>query len=340
MGAFQGDIRLKAIVDRGLEDIKKNPWLLTDILSDCMGDPYLANLYASQIASCQQWLDNNRINIYLSQRDDKMDFPAVIIDLGEPSEKPDMKTMGDYSTETINLMPQQINKPMPFVIKPQAGSYDSVSGLYTFNPAANLTLIAKGMMLVDPSTGIGFPVLDIGPAGVSVGPSMAVTGATYGIVPQYQFYQAKVGHTFFAENFTLSCCGVDQQTTLWLHSIVSYMLLRYRASLLEAGGLAETVIKSSALMMNSDFSDNSQMIWMRQISITGQTEPTWIMAPHRFVETVNFKDPDQPEGYFGGIKILSNLADTEDLSQVNWQTVPDFMAGEGDEQGNLIICLE
>lgn len=322
---FQGDARIRTAIELGLEDIAKNQWLIDDILGDFISNEYLRARYASQIDSCKQWLANNRINIYMSERDDKMDFPCVVIKVGANNEKSEMKTMGDISTGTADFIPNKINRPLPYVISPGAGSYDSASGLFNFASAANLTLVAPGMVLVDPATGTGFKILSVDGNGISVGPNMTLSAAKYGVVPQYQIYQAKIGHTFLAESYDIECSAMDQQTTIWLHSIVLYCLLRYRQALLEADGFAESMIKNTQLYLNQDYGNEGASIWSRSINLTGQTEPTWIMAPHRFVETVNFKDPDRPEGYFGGIKIVSNLNDTEDLSGVNWATIADSL---------------
>src|ERR1035437_7227109 len=117
---FLGDIRIKTMLELGLEDISKNPWILNDILGDTVSNPYLKERYGSQIESCKQWLANNRVHIFLSARDDKMEFPCITIELGTSNEKAEMKHMGDLSTATVKLIPNDINKPIPYVSKPAA----------------------------------------------------------------------------------------------------------------------------------------------------------------------------------------------------------------------------
>jgi hypothetical protein len=332
MGVFQGDIRIKAAIEQGLEDLKKNPWLIEDILSDTVANPYLKKRFSTQILDCQKWLASNAINIYMSEREDKTEYPAITIALGDSEEKTDMKTMGDISTERAQFTPNYINRPMPYVIQPGAGAYDSTTGLFNFSSTVNLTLIAPGMLVVNPANGIAYKVVSVDGNGISLGLGLTVPSGTYGILPQFQIYEALVGHTFMDESYEIDCHTLDQQTNLWLNSIVMYFLFRYRQVLLEANGFSQVKQKNGKLRRNESTGSEGQFIWSRKITISGQVENTWIMAPHRFIETVNFKDPTQEEGYYGGIKIVSNLNDTEDLSQVNWQTVadespPDFMSG-------------
>jgi hypothetical protein len=326
---FFGDLRIKAAVELGLEDIKKNPWLLDDILGDTIANPYLRERYGSQISSCKEWLANNRINILLSARDDKVEFPCITIELGTSNEKADMKHLGDLSVERVKLIPNDINKPIPFVVKPVAGSNVFATGIFTFSVPVNLTQVAPGMILVDPSTGTGYVIQSVVSANqVNLGPGYTLSAATYGIIPKYQHYEAIVGHTFMTEPYKIVCNAMDQNTLLWLHSITVYSLLRYRQVLLEKDGYAESLISSSGMYPNADYSDSGQIIWSRDVNLTGQVENRWVMAPHRSIETVSLGTGGGPSGlddtYTGGLKIISNLDDlSEDLSTVNWSTIMD-----------------
>lgn len=308
------------MLELGLEDVKKNPWLLNDILGDTISNQYLRERYGTQIESCKQWLANNRINILLSARDDKMEFPSITIELGTSNEKLEMKHMGDLSVENRTFMPNDINKPIPYVVKPATGSYDSTSGTFTFTSPVILNAVSPGMVLVDPSTGNGYVVQSVLSATqISLLLNLTLNAATYGIIPEFQYYNAQIGHAFMQEPYKIVCNSMDQQALLWLHSIAVYSMLRYRQVLLEKDGYAESVISSSGMYPNPDYSDPGQVIWSRDINITGQVENRWIMQPHRFVENISM---GQGEGFVGGVKIVSNITDTaENLKTVNWSTL-------------------
>lgn len=325
---FLGDIRIKTMLELGLDDIKKNDWLLNDVLGDTISNEYLRERYASQISSCKQWLANNRIYIFMSERDDKMEFPCITIEMGTSNEKSDMKHMADLSTQSIKLLPNNINKPIPYVIKPLLGSYDPSSGAFAFSSTVDLLTVSPGMVLVNPTTGVGYVIQSITVANqVNLLTGLDIETTVYGIIPEYQYYETKIGHTFMQEPYKISCHAMDQQTLLWLHSIVVYSLLRYRQALLEKDGYAESLISSSKMFPNPDYSDAGQVIWSRDINLTGQVENRWYMQPHRILENVSL---GQGDGYIGGIKIISNITDNfEDLTTVNWSTLKDI-ADEGD----------
>lgn len=318
------------MIELGLEDISKNPWLLDDILGDTVSNQYLRERYGSQIASCKQWLANNRINILLSeQQADKMEFPSITIELGTSNEKPEMKHMADLSVESVKLYPNNINKPIPFVLKPASGSYNSSTGVFSFASTVDLNTVSPGMVLVDPLTGNGYVIQSVTMANqVNLLTGLTINATAYGIIPEYQFYEAKIGHTFMQEPYRITCNAMDQQTLLWLHSITVYSLLRYRQALLEKDGYAESLISSGKIYANGDYSDAGQVIWSRDINLTGQVENRWIIQPHRFIENIAL---GQGEGYTGGIRILTNLTDVnEDLTTVNWSTLA-AIAEAGDE---------
>jgi hypothetical protein len=338
MSLFFGDIRIRTAIELGLEDIQKNPWLLDDILGDTLSNQYLRERYGSQIESCKQWFANNRVYTFMSNRDDKMEFPCVVIQIGNSNEKADMKHMGDLSVEKVRLMPNNINKQIPYIIKPIPGSYNPTSGAFTFSSTIDFTNISPGMLLVDPATGTGYSIQSIGlNNSINLFKGLSLTAAKYGVLSEFQFYETRISHTFMKENYKITCNAMDQQTLLWLHAITTYSLLRYRQALLEKDGYAESLISSGQMYPNPDYSDAGQVIWSRDIEITGQVENRWYNQPHRLLETAvlgqggtSTTKPDgtpvsEGEGYIGGLKIISNITDTfEDLNTVNWSTLADI----------------
>ena len=274
-----------------------------------------------------------------------MEFPCVVIQIGNSNEKSEMKHLADLSVEKTRLMPNNINKPVGYITRPIPGSYNPTSGVFTFSSTVDFTTVSPGMILVDPATGTGYIIQSIGlNNSVILLTGLSLTAAKYGILPEFQFYETRILHTFMKEDYKITINCMDQQTLLWLHSIVSYSLLRYRQVLLEKDGFAESLISSGPMYPNPDYSDAGQVVWSRDIEITGQVENKWYNQPHRLLETsilgqggTATTKPDGTlvaagEGYIGGLKIISNITDTfEDLNTVNWSTLRDI-ADQGDAE--------
>jgi hypothetical protein len=327
MAIFQSDLSIKTAIELGIEDIRNNIWLIDDILGDAVNNPYLKDKYGQrQIDACKEWLLNNQIDIYMADRNDKDRFPCVTITLGTSQEKDEMKHMADQSTETIVLLPNQINKPIPYVVKPfEIDSYEMASGEITASEV-DFSTVAPGMILVDPSTGQGYVILDVSGDGIVIESGLTLGTDTFGVVPQHQFYKARVEHSFFQETYNIGCHVVgDQQALLWLHSIVLYSILRYREGLLEAQGFSQSSLSSSDLLANPNFTGPSgEKAWSRYITLTGMVENTWIKSPRRTIESIAIREKTNT-GYIGGIKILSNLDAPEfiDKSEEPWYPSED-----------------
>ena len=328
-GIFQLDMTIKVAIELGIDDLRKNPWLIQDMLSDCISNPYLKDKYGQkQIDACIEWFTNNNIEIKMRGINDKDKMPLITITPGSATEKIEMKHMADQSTETLVLMPAQINKPIPYIVKPFTPlGYDMASGIVKVDDSIKgMSSIAAGMILVDPSNGQGFVIQDYDDNGIHIESGIMLDATQLAVVPQFQFYKARVEHTFFQESCDISCYGHgDPQVVLWLHSIALYSILRYRESLLEAQGFSESSVSNSPLMENSNYSPDGENSYVRSISLTGQTEYTWIKSPRRIIENVSVRKPiagSKAPGYVGGIRILSNLDSPSfiDKSKETWYT--------------------
>jgi hypothetical protein len=331
MGIFQLDLTVKTAIELGIDDMRKNPWLIDHMLGDCLENPYLKDKYGQkQIDACKEWFLNNNIEIKMRGINDKDKMPLIAITPGPAPEKIDMKSMADQSTETLVLMPAQIGKPIPYIVKPFVPKgYDSQTGIVEVDDSVKgMSGIAAGMILVDPDQGQGFVIQDYDDQGIHIEPGIMLDATQLAVVPQYQFYKARVEHTFFQESCDIACYSHgDPQVAMWLHSIALYSILRYRESLLEAQGFAESSVSSSPLMENDNYSGaNGENSYLRSIQLTGQAEYTWIKSPRRVIETAFLREKTGPgsksPGYIGGIKILSNSdsPDFIDKSKETWYT--------------------
>ena len=325
------DVLIKTAIELGIDDIRKNPWLVQHIMSDFVVNPYLRQKYGeNQVKSCIEWLQNNEIDTYLRYRKDRDRLPCVTVTLGESIEKPEMKFMADKSPNYIIYLPNQIGKPIPYVLKPFAPVSFNADTMELIIPPELLVGvgISSGMILVNPSNGTGFIIESVTPNGVVVNLDQKTieTATVLGIVPQYQYYKAKIEHTFFHESYHIECTAHgDPNTLLWLHAIVLYSLLRYRESLLEANGITETLVSSSDIVPTETYSSPAgEEAFSRVITMSAQVENTWVKSPQRYIESVVLGE-ETSDGFIGGISVLSNLNSPSfvDKTKESWYTVEE-----------------
>lgn len=335
MGIFQLDLTIKTAIELGIEDMRKNPWLIDHMLGDCIDNPYLKDKYGQkQIDACKEWFLQNNIEIKMTGVNDKDKMPLITIRPGRSPEKDDMKSMADQSTESVTLMPQTIGKPIGYIVKPFVPtSYDILTGIVGVPDDVNVSSVRAGMILVDPDKGEGFVILDVTAEGIEIEANIALDATQLAVLPEKPFYKARVEHSFFQQDCEIGCyTHGDPQATVWLHSIVLYSILRYREALLEAQGFAQSSLASSPLMDNPNYSGpNGEVSFMMAISLTGQVENTWIKTPRRFIESVQLREK-KPKGYNGGIKILSNLDSPPfvDKSAETWYTTDGIEENDED----------
>ena len=332
MSVFAADAVIKSAVELMIEDMRCNKWLIDDVFADFTTNPYLKKKYQTQVQNAKDWFLNNKIHIELGYVEDSTDLPRISIVLGPSTQDANMSTMGDASPDIVMLLPNKIDKPIPFIVKAFTPvSYDPTSGfLEVPDGLKGYDKVTEGQIVVNVGTGMGFPILDIMGDIITIASGTSIGSGKLAIVPKYQFYEAKVEHIFSNVNYQIICTAMgNAQTAIWLHDIVFYGLLRYKEGLIEALGLYESLFNSTALMQNPNFTDGGQVAWERSITITGKTETTFIKAPHRLIESAEWKDtnpanvcPAPTTGWVGGIRIASNSEPNTLLEEENLLDYP------------------
>jgi len=321
MGINQADTKIRTMIKLALEEIRKAPWILEDIFSDFLDDQYLAEYGAKEIARAKEWFLNNKIEILHKYRLDSQSYPCITIAMGESNEDDAQATLADLSTEVVELTPEEINKPIPYIVKPFIpASY--TNGILT--APFLLNDVSPGMLIVDPDTGNAWEITElIGADGIRIKDSPAIAADKLGIIPQYRVYRARRERASFRESYQIGChVHGDPTQVLWLWSIVLYAILRYRETLLEARGFKISSVKSTDMVRDDAFDPGGENVYKRFIMISGLVENSWLKSPKRIIEIAKIADPD---GITAGIKVMSNTEvplDVVDPEQDdNWVTV-------------------
>ncbi len=136
----------------------------------------------------------------------------------------------------------------------------------------------------------------------------------------------------FRESYRIGCHALGDPFVLtWLHSIVTFCLLRYKMRLLEARGFERTVLSTSPFAKDERW--KVENMWTRFISITGYVRQFWPADVVERITSVSVSpvnvsgtnDPDAedflaPPGQVdsawfasdGDSILISNSVDTED----------------------------
>jgi len=293
------------------------------MFSSFIENPILNKKYGwKEVARAKEFLLNNKINYYMKHRHDKMDFPCITIALGQSNEDKSLSTLGDVSTGVIDYNPSEIDKPIPYIIKPtNLLSYDPLTGIIEIGPNENYIYIEENMSAVDPATGNGYTILGkAGDNGFEIAKDLTINFDQIAVVPQYLTYRARMEKIISQETYNIGChVSGDPAQMIFLFSLVKYALLRYREGLFEQYRFDLGTISSSDMIKNDAFEADN--IYSRFVQLSGQVEEYWVKTPFRKFETVDMADTK--DGLRGsGIKIIGNLTAGNPAEDV-WTTIED-----------------
>jgi hypothetical protein len=316
---FQGDAVLKTVVEMAIQDLRDNPWLIDDIFSQFTNNPHLKVKFSKEIENCKEWFRNNQINVYMSHIDTKEQFPAITIHVGDSVESIENARLGDLDVETVELDPESIGRTISYIVKPFIPvSYNSSTGTIVAPSGVNLKYAKKGMTLVNPETGESVEILNIKSSKtLQIAKDLNFDFEQLGILPRYKLFDARRETAAFKETYHIGCHAHGKVSELmWLWSIVSYGLMRYRQDLLEADDFCISSLKSSEIIKNKAF--ETDKVFSRFIDISGLVQNSWLKAPRKRVEGVLLNDSEadlassDPDSFVGGVKVIGPDGDNED----------------------------
>lgn len=325
----QTDIIIYEALKLGLQDIRENLWLIDDIFSVLKDDRFVASQTGqSELEAIKNWFQNTDIPVLLKYRVDKETFPCVTVALGSSQEKYEMKHLADLSTEVETLSPSQTKKPISFIVKKFIPlSVNSSEGYLVVGPDFSFRGVRAGQVLVDLTTGLSVPIIRVDNNRIYFSVDERLELAELAIAPEFPFYKVRREHTFFQENVSIGChVAGDPIQALWLSSIVVYVLLRYRESLLEGKYYTQSSITLSELVPNEEYGGvASDLVYSRYINMSGQVEYSWLKGLKRVVEKIELENFRSDEDIGTGIQFLSNENSTfsDNIEDDVWTTIKD-----------------
>src|SRR5271156_6444172 len=191
----QTEVFLKTLLEESIQDIKTNLWLLDHILWDFTHNPFLKQKYGQkQVDAAKTWFTNNNINVFHQYVKDKEKFPCLVITLGSSVEHQDYRTLGDVGSETIGLAPTEVGQKIPYIVPPQTPiGFEPSTGTVEFAEGVDLSAVSAGMVLLNPVNGNGTPVLSVNGQNVIIQAGLELDSSQLGIVPQYRYFQTRLG---------------------------------------------------------------------------------------------------------------------------------------------------
>lgn len=307
-GLFQGDIILRTALIAGMSDIRANPWLIDYIFASLPKDDYTWKEYGEKsVAKAKEWFLKTDIPVSVVPRIDEARWPRITITLVESSEAEN--TLGDVHYEPFEFNNDSWSNLTTYFTPTE---YDPQTGKVT--PPVSITQelkIVPNMILID-TVGREHKII-----GIDNDSSFYIEAGTIADFTKSVIKGAKpdkavfLESAVFKETYQLGIhVGSEPVYLTWLHSIVSFVLLRYRQALLEARGLERTFIASSDVTRNESF--EGELVFSRYITLSGMVRQYWPKIVSDTIDTIT------PEIVIEDVDRLPNTQDDVKAEDALW----------------------
>lgn len=321
LGIHQGDVIMRTAIVAGIADLRANPWLLDYVFKSLARDSLTLKDYGEkEIQRAKDWFLKTDIPVSMVPRlDDGAKLPRITISLADSTEAE--TTLGD-----IHYQPTEDNEmSWPAMAGPFTPErYNAATGIVVPKTNAISIRLFPGMVLVD-NVGKEHPieeVFDDGSFSIAQGTIADLSNSVIkGAKPSYV---ASLESVNYKETYQIGVhASGDPVYLTWLHSIIVFVLLRYKKALLEARGFERSVFSSSDFVRNEGF--EPEMVFSRFINISGYVRQYWPSAVNPKITGVEFGKTDVDTA--GGVRVIDgqNLPGDTDPDKSMWIGEDDIL---------------
>jgi hypothetical protein len=282
LGIGQSDVIIRAAIIEGIADMRRNPDLLDKVFASLKYDDLTKDeLGESEIAQAKKWFLASDIPVFLSYKIDESKLPCISISLEDSAET-------EYTLGDVHYVPfEDADGDTPILAGPFAAKYVASSGfvIIPFDALNGITL-GSGMVIVD-RVGREHTIIEVLDDNiVAIAPNTVADfskALLKSIIPRQV---AEVRSVNARETYHLGCHVQGEPFYLtWLHSIMVFVLLRYKVTLLEARGYERSTLQSTDFTRNMDFA--TELAFSRWINITGYLRQYWPQEQVDKIETTD-----------------------------------------------------
>jgi hypothetical protein len=307
-GVFQGDVVVRTAIIRSMDNVRNDPKLLNYIFHYLAEDELTRDVYGEkQIELAKEWFLKTDVPVFMNFRVAEEAIPCITISLQESQESD--QTHGD-----VHYVPQE----------PTAGDWPALTPQFTplaYSPTSGIMVLPEALMgdstvaagmIVQTRAGRQFPIQqNLGDDEISLKPGTVADFTDAVIIGPKERYATTIESVTFKEVYQIGIhVQGDPSYLLYLHSILQFMLLKYKQELFETRGFERTQLSSTDFRRNLEF--ENEVVFSRFITVTGYARYYWPKSVNPLVEVVE----TQPD--FSAIEI-SGVGDDDQLPPVNDQ---------------------
>lgn len=297
------DILIKTALEAGLNDMRKNPWILEDVFSGLVNDQLSKKEFGwKDVRNATEWfIKETNIPVYLPYRIDTPNLPCIIVIPGQSSEMQERANLSDEGM-IEDTDPKSATYAVQYVVAPfTPKAYDKSNGQITLPDNITNEPIAEGMFLVS-KAGKAYQIKKlIGTDTITIAPNTNENFTEAYILPPTKVWNLHRELAFMQEGFTVRLLAQSNLVhTIYLKQLVTYILFRYREAYLEARGFEVSSLSVGPVYRDETF--GKDVVYACDINLNGQVQADWIkfVSPKLSKVTGGIKileGPRTPEGY-------------------------------------------
>ena len=285
MSFTPSDLVLLKLFKQGMAELRANPFYLDFIFERLIEeDMDLQKTYGQkEIDRAKKWFLSNQIDVRMAYNLDGVQFPCVAIELTSQHESKQHAILGDVGPPSWNEDVDQND----YVIKPRAlaGPFPSVNyslttGEVTLPDGYDTELIFKNQALYSVKSQTEYIITSINSNTTNsfyIATNVRDDFANSFISPAYKTLKVRREIAQFQETYEFKLLVQGEPgLIIWLHTIVSYLLLKFRKNLLEKKNIYLTTISAGPIVQERPDDFGGEIIYSRTISMEGMTEVTWV----------------------------------------------------------------
>jgi hypothetical protein len=303
LGIAQGDIIVRTAIIAGLADLRENPKLLNYVFSSLPKDALTYRNYGEeQVKLAKDWFLSQDIPVFMNTRVDESKVPCITI--GQASSNEAEASLGDVHYDTTEE--DYDEEPIVYGGPYNPLNYVASTGVLTMNSSFDLNVF-PGQYVRDNRGGMHLisDVLDA--YTLVIDPNLNVPLSGLYVVSAPKKKTVSLESVEFRETYEIGCHAHSEPAYLtYLHSILIFILLRYKEELLEARGLTRTSISSGPVMVNQSF-QISQPVYTRMTTLAGFVHQYW---PKFFTGVIQGVVPQIATNPTTGIRDLMDTGET------------------------------
>lgn len=267
-GIFPTDLVIQKALEIGIKDLRDNPAQLNYVFAWLLADDSTSDSFGQkERENAINWFNKTNIPVLSDIRLASDTFPSVSYSL--MSDEQTEETLSDLNYETKQNVPAEWEPISPSF----SPTYDPATGFVSAPQSLTIVPVTTDMFLV---TGQGkvYSILSVIDTGFYITSGLTVN--LRNSVLKYNPTRLATGieSCNFKKVIRIGCHSIgDARYALYLHSIVKYVLLRYRKTLLEGRGLERTTISSGPVARNELFPVEN--LFTCYITLVGHARDSW-----------------------------------------------------------------